>query len=374
MGEFTLEELDQHIDEKLNSFKANITELFNKLSEKQENKILQAVQSRQAGSISQESKEKFLGLIKSLLQKDFAEAKALSEGLGSEGGYLVPTEVANELIRLVPKYGVARRNCRVWPMKSNKTTIPAGLSGLTDYWIGEGEKATASTFSLGQIELVARKHGVLVPITDELIEDSTIEIVDTLIELMAEAIGTGTDKALFQGNGGSIAGIFGNPDVTVVTTVGTTFSSTKISDLTSLMAAVDEAALDGAKWYMSSTVLYSVILNLEDDAKRKIFSPANQKVPAMLYGYPVELTNGLPKASGADKKFIVFGNLRYVLIGDRRQYSVDTATEATIEDENGQTVNLWQQGIKAIKGEERIDIKVAKPEAIAVLKTAAAGS
>jgi len=370
----TLTELDTRMDKKIVLVQTKIEEAISALGKKTENKLLQLDRKDlPSGRVSVEAQTNFLKLIGALLAGDITEAKAMTEGTDADGGYLVPTELQAEIVRLVPLYGIARRNCRIIPMGSNAKNLPKQLTSLTDYWIGEGVAATASKFTLGNVAFTAHKHGVLVPLTDELISDSSVGIVNFILTLIAEVLGLGLDDALFNGVSGVITNnILANADVTAITTTGTTFANLSLANMRSCEAGVDEAALPGSKWYMSSQVLNTVIMGLQGGDSETLYRPTDGKRPAMFDGYPIELTSKLPTATAVDTEFIVFGNLQYVLIGDRQTYTIDTSKEATILDVDGATpVNLWQQGMKAIKAEERVDIQVAKGQALALIKTAA---
>ena len=90
------------------------------------------------------------------------------EGINSQGGFAVPEEFESELITLREQYGVFRRNARVVAMGSDVKRLPKRASTVTAYFVGEAQAITESQQVLDQVQLVAKKLGVLTTISSEL--------------------------------------------------------------------------------------------------------------------------------------------------------------------------------------------------------------
>ena len=78
--------------------------------------------------------------------------------------------------------------------------------------------------------------------------------------------------------------------------------------------------------------------------------------------------------TGADKPFVVFGNLKLAAIfGDKQQIRAKLLDQATITDGDGETtINLAEQDMIALRLEERVGYVMGLPSAVVVLKTGAA--
>lgn len=352
-------EVVAQLDTKLNPVMAEVTE---KLKALNENKI-KAVRGEVDNS---EAIEKTVRFFKAIVSRDYAEAKDLSEGVDAAGGYLVPTEFQAEVIRVIPKYGIARRDCRIIPMGGKKKTIPNLAHGVVAYWTEEMVKKTKSTPSFGLVTLTARKLAGLCPTTDELLEDSAIDVYNLLTDLFGEAFGKAEDTALFSGSS-PIVGIFNKAGVNVVNLSSTAITGMKADDLLDMIDAVTDFAETNGKFYLHRTVL-SVLRKLKDTQGQYIYQAPTASAPGTIWGHSYEKVAVLPKVAddAADKKFLVFGDLRYVLLGDAKKMSVDISKEATIG-----TTNLFEQDMQAIRVVERLDIQVAVPAALAVGKTKA---
>jgi len=347
------------------------------------NKLLNALKTAKPVSkygVSEESCMKFIKLTRALLAGDIAEAKVVSGASPATGGYLIPTEVAGTILSIVHQYSVALRYSTIFPMGSKNVNIPKAIANLYDYVVDEGVSLTpvASGNLFGVVPLSAKRHGSIVPITNDMIESASVNVVDFLMEEIARALAKGTDSITFLGTTSagttvsSMPGILANEEVTAVTTSTTAITSLKVKDLDDCIASVDSSVLDGARFFMNTAVLYGVVANLKENTGENaglIYQPATGDRPAMWRGFPIETVSCLPSSGGANTKFIAFGNLKYNIIGRLGELSYDTAREATII-EGSTTYNLWQQGMQAIKLEEMIDIKVAFPTAFAYIKTA----
>src|SRR3990170_1647953 len=86
--------------------------------------------------------------------KALLERKALGEGTGSAGGYLVPEEYLGEVKdRITARAIVRRAGATVYPMATDTLNVPKVTGGATAYWIGENAQITASDETLDQLQL-----------------------------------------------------------------------------------------------------------------------------------------------------------------------------------------------------------------------------
>lgn len=319
--------------------------------------------------------ERSLRFLKAVWAKDVQAlaglgAKALTEGTGSAGGYLVPEEFQSEVLRIAGNYGLARRLCRIAPMTRDKQNWPkAGSSGVTAYWVDEAGKITGSTPTFGQVPLDTKKCAGIAALSNELVADATVDVLGYLYEIFAEAIAKAEDTQWLTGTGSPITGILGSADVNVVTmgSGDTAFSKVHADDLLSLIDAVTAGSETGGAFFFHRNIL-TYLRKLKDSNGQYIWNAPAAAAPGTIWGYPYYLTEVMPSASdsGASTKFIAFGNPKYTLFGDRKQLAVAISQEATVGSDN-----LFEQDMQALRLIERVDIQLAIPEAYSVLRTAA---
>lgn len=323
-----------------------------------------------------ESKEKIAKFIKAVAIRDSVTVKALSEGTDSAGGYLVPEEFQAELLRVVEDFGLIRRFALVIPMKSDTRNIPRLSTSVTVYWPGEGAAGTESDAVFGRVQLLAKTAVGLTVVSNELLEDSDPAIADLLLELFAESLAGEEDKQGLVGSGSPFTGILNDAGVTVVTMAATKTAFTDIvaDDLRDLIAQVKVTALSGAAFIMHRTVWATVQKIKENSQHIASFSnpvvsgdAQNGVIAGYIWGYPVYLSDKMPSTSAAATKFIAFGNLKYVLLGDRKEVTLKISDSATVGSNN-----TFAENESAVRVTERIAIAVGLPAGFSVLKTAAA--
>lgn len=311
--------------------------------------------------------------LKALYGRDSATLKSLSEGTDSEGGYLVPDEFTAEILRLAEDFGVFRANARVLPMSKKLRDIPVLTTGVSATIVGESTQITESDAVFGNAQLVAKKLGAITAMSNELIADASVPIVQYLAEIFAEAIAGLEDTQGFQGSGSgsNFTGALIASGVNTVTmgSTKTAFTDVTYDNLVDVMTSVKSGALQNAKWYMHRTV-WANILKLEDTAGQKI---AVQSVlngnQGLLLGYPVRLVEKMPANAdtAVSTSFILFGDLRRAcLLGDRQEITLGVSQDATIGSNN-----LFEKNMSGIRVLERVGIVTAVGAYLARLKTAA---
>ncbi len=296
----------------------------------------------------------------------------LDETTDAQGAVLVPTEFAGEVFRIAETYGIARRDCRIMPMRTKSKDVQTLASGVTAYWPGEGVAITKGEPTFGEATLTAKKVAALIANTEELFEDSGIELYGLLTELTAEAISEQEDNQLFQGDGSSpsIYGILTKTGVNAVTldTGNISFANVDLDKIRDLPNSLTGGARKGGKFYLHYNIL-THLAKLKDNDGRYTWLGPNGAYPDNLVGWPYEASEEMPSDSddAADTPFACFGNLKKaVVFGDRKQLSVKLLEEGRVGSEN-----LGEECKTALRFYERIDILVVIATALARLKTAA---
>ena len=147
----------------------------------------------------------------------------LSEGIPSDGGFLIQPEFSSELLKRAYETGQVASRCRRIPVGDNanglkingidETSRVTGSrwGGVRAYWIGEADDKTASKPKFRQIELSLKKLIGLCYATDELLQDATaLEAV--MNQAFAEEFGFMLDDACINGTGaGQPLGVMNSP-------------------------------------------------------------------------------------------------------------------------------------------------------------------
>lgn len=313
-----------------------------------------------------ESAKGFIDFVAAVYNRDAAALKNMTEGTDTEGGHLVPEEFRPVLIRLIETFGLARQYATVLPMSRMELNIPRLASGVTVYWINEAGGITPSQPSFGLLALVAKKMAALVPVTGELLEDSSIAIANLLATLFAEAIAKEEDRVSFAGStvaGDPFNGLLNDADViSVAMGAGkTSFADVDADDIASLVVAPVSAAAEGARLLVHRTV-FNVLRTLKSTTGEYIYAAPGGNQPATLWSYPYNLTDVMPAIteSAVDTPFIGFGNLRHLYIGDRKKMGIALSQHVGFAND-----------LTYIRVIQREAIAIGLGAAFAALKTAA---
>lgn len=106
---------------------------------------------------------------------------AMSVSTPTEGGYMVPDVLSQEIIEyLYPKLVLTKLGARKVDMPSGNLTIPRFNATSAAYYIGENRAATKSQATIGSVKLSSKKLAVLVPISNDLIRSAS-PIADAMI-------------------------------------------------------------------------------------------------------------------------------------------------------------------------------------------------
>lgn len=153
-------------------------------------------------------------------------AGLMEEGDLAQGGYLVPTEAANQILEKSLEMSIVRPRATIQPMSSNKLEIPADMdenhstnyfSGITIYRTGEGDQKTAKNPVLGKISLQLHKLTGYCEVTDELLEDAPA-LESWLIRKFSQSVAFVEDSDYLQGTGVNQAlGMFNSANPSLIT-------------------------------------------------------------------------------------------------------------------------------------------------------------
>lgn len=265
--------------------------------------------------------------------------KAAGEGIGSSGGWLVPSDLAKAILDIRDHYGAFRRRALVWPMASDTTSVVRRTDGSTAYFIGENAAATSSTATADVAQLTAKKVGVLINLSSEIEEDASSDMVDYVANEIAYAFSVTEDDCAFNGDGTSTYGTMRGIGSIVldgfhakakVTAVNNTFLTLTSTDLANLVNAVRAAAIPNAAWYCSQTCFSQTFIRLAGGTGYLPMALSDGIMTPHYLGFPVVLTQKLPLVSTtlSGKVMLAFGDM-YAggILGQRRAITLARSSD-----------------------------------------------
>lgn len=100
----------------------------------------------------------------------------LSEGVDSEGGFLVPEVFENTLVQALDDELVIRQLAHTFTTASNSHKIPVVATRGKAMWTEENAAITDSDTSFGQKTIGAHKLCALIKVSEELLNDSAFDL------------------------------------------------------------------------------------------------------------------------------------------------------------------------------------------------------
>ena len=372
-----------------NSADEAIKKAYERIAEDLANKFVDGAKEMRAKAIETGKKEvkgqdNTRAFMKALLSGDKISAKALTtsdSGLApddAQAGLLVPVELRNEVLRIAEtQYGLARRDMFYLPFSGpgNTRTIPTLGTSVTVNWTGEGSQKLGTQPKFNLVTQTLKKLTAIVPMTEEILEDSLINLNTLLGQLFAEAISKEEDIQFFAGTGSPWTGILNNGQVNIVNQVSGDVTQLTADDLLDMIDKTPSGALSGAKFYLNRKTL-SIIRKLKTlgGTGEYILQNPGQGLPATIWNYPYELSDAFPDPVNVKTgdAYILFGNLKQgAIFGDKQQIRIKLLDQATVGDTDTTPINLAEQDMIALRIVERVGYVVSLPKALTVLKASA---
>jgi HK97 family phage major capsid protein len=277
--------------------------------------------------------ENFIQNVKAVARGEINSSltKALSEGDDSAGGFLVPSEFSSEVLRYETENSVVRPRARVWNMTRDRWSAPKldqntttdstktgseHFAGIQFYYPGESGLKEESQPRFGRITLVAKKLIGLTSATDELLEDSAVNLANYLVSLFGEGLGYLEDYKFLRGTGvGEPLGVINTTGITVVGR--NTSTSIVLEDVLRLDENLPAWADRNAVYLTTKAGISQLRLigNTNTTTKIQIQESLRSGEPATLLGRPVIVTDKLPALGSTGD--ILLGDFSKYYIGDR---------------------------------------------------------
>ena len=289
---------------------------------------------------------------------------AMGTNVPSDGGVLVPEDLASEIIPLLrEKSSIRSLGARVVPMPNGSLKIPRQTGAANFQWVGENKPISASKVPLGMLNLSAKKLAGLIPASNELISSPAISadqfIRDELINGIVEAeditaiYGSGTENAP-----AGIAKIAGsNSDLNALPTSDT------LGTIVGIIMGKKFPNKANFGWVFNG-VLWPIFYNLKDGGNNYIHRAEMER--GFLAGAPFRINNNV--TVGADAHGLTelyFGDFSQFIVGETLGIQIAVSHEASYPDGNTM-VSAFANDQTVMRVLLREDFGVRYPDAFVV--------
>lgn len=284
------------------------------------------------------------------------ELRAHTVATDTAGGYLVPDEWANTIVRKLREFNVMRSpqvGATIQSTASGILHVPVETSTGSAAWTSEGSAYNESEDVFAEVLFDAYKMTRIVKVSEELVNDNQYDLMGYIAQTFAESFADLEEDAFTDGDGsGKPRGFLAD------TALGTTASATNaitFDHLTNLMHSVKPAYRQRGIWMMHDTTLSylsQIKTGVASDVRYLWRSDLSDGSPARLMGRPVIINNQMPQIA-TGQKTVAFGDFSYFWIVDRQGTQFARLNERYAE-----------LGLIGFKGSRRTDSELTQSEAV----------
>lgn len=272
----------------------------------------------------------------------------------------VPVEVANFVIKNVKEQAIALNICQKTEMKSDKKDVPVLSDTGKAYWVEEGEKISTSIHNWKYPRLTAKKLSVIIPVTEEKVEDSTLNVMEELKMGIADAFARAIDSAIFFGTESP----FEKNLIGAIPTENKVTGTDKIDiDISGAMGKVE----NGDYIPTAAVVPPSMRQKVRDarDQQGNGITIQGGISGEQIYNTPMYYVGN--KAWDSTKANAIVGDFTKALIGVRDDITYKVLDQATVGE-----INLAENGMVALRVTMRLGFTIADEKAFGYVAPKAA--
>ena len=267
-------------------------------------------------------------------------------------GAIIPKTIAKKVIKKAYDMSSILSGATKYNTKGDLAIPVYGADGDADITMAYADEFAELEGKVGKFTSVNLGNflaGALVKVSKSLVANTDIDLENTIVNLMGEAVARFMEKECLIGTSGKVAGLSG------ITLSVSASSATAITadDLIKLKNKVKKAFRKGAKWIMSNDTLTAIEL-LKDGEDRFIFrEDMSGEFDGYLLGYPVEVSDNMPEIA-SKANVIYFGDYSGLALKQR-----DDALELTVLREKFATqhaigINAWVEFDAKVENAQKI--------------------
>ncbi len=213
----------------------------------------------------QDKTTSFFGAVLSGRHHPDLNPKGMTEGVGSDGGFLVPTEYAERIHTVSLESEIVAPRAFLQPMKSNELKLPAMTigshfasiyGGFKASYTGEAGTINENDPTTRSMTLVAKKLTGLIRFSNELAQDIPGG-ENQLVQLCGKGLGFFRDRAFLKGSGaGEPLGVLNaNCTIEVTPEVGQLDGTILYENLAKMFSRLHPASMANAVWICNGSAI-----------------------------------------------------------------------------------------------------------------------
>lgn len=270
---------------------------------------------------------------------------------GSNGA-IIPNTIANKIIKKAYDMSTILRDATKYNTKGT-LSIPVysetSSNKINMAYKDEFAELESNVGGFTSIDLNNYLCGALVKISKSLINNTDIDLENTIVNLVSEAISRFEERELLYGTDSKVQGLRG------VTQGLTTASATAITgaELIKLKNSVKKQFRKNAKWIMSNDTLTAIELLTDQDGKFLFHEDMTGEWNGYLLGYPVEVSDNMEDI-GANKVVIYFGDFSGLALKQREDALELNVLREKYATQHAIGVNAWLEFDAKVENTQKI--------------------
>jgi HK97 family phage major capsid protein len=279
----------------------------------------------------------------------------------AEANALIPAEAAQEIITATAQASAALTLCRTVRMSSKTYAQPVLTTAPLAYWVTNGLKQTSAAAWKG-IELTAEEIAVIVPVEDDILNDSEYPIWTELRVPIGQEFARKLDAAVFAGTDAPDSW----PDAIIPACTAADAATEAdsaaadggiVADLGELLDLVEGGGFDPTG-YAASRKLKGLLRKSRSTTGESLGEATVDSVWSLPIRYAVGGTIPAPNLA-------IAGDWSMAVLGVRKEVTYETFREGVITDDEGNIVaNLMQEDKSALRVTARYGFATAVPATI----------
>lgn len=243
-------------------------------------------------------------------------------------GVIVPTTIANKIIKTAYNMSPILEKATKYNTKGNlEIPVYGKTEDDKDITVAYGEDFTELVEKAGAFSSVTLKDyliGALAKIGNSLVNNTDIDLVNIVINIIAEYVKLFLEGEVLKGTTGKITGCSDIPASQTVTTAVKDVIS--YDDLVKVKNKVIQSFRKGSIWVVSQDT-QTVLETMKDGNERPMFLPdPTGEFDGMVLGYPVYVSDNMENIAGG-KTAIVFGNFSGIALKTAKDLEIQVLRE-----------------------------------------------
>ena len=310
--------------------------------------------------LASRQREELMTVAERMYPQDEQLRAVMTEETAADGGVTIPQNLYNEIIPLLRQTGVTRSlGVTELPLPNGNLNLVKQTGAANFTWVGENKPIGNSKPAMGNIKLSAKKLAGIIPISNELLRDSSLVADRFVRDEMVNGIAEAEDITSLYGSGNENApkGITVACADNKITVDGELTADTIYSMVGKLLNAKLNNPIFA--WRIPG-VLWAKLYGMQTASGNYIFR--DEMKDGKLCGYPFKIDNNIKVEAESGKTQIFFGDWKNFLIGVESALQVAVSTDASFTD-GDKSVSAFENDLTLMRAVVREDFGVRYNEA-----------